>query len=97
MKGYNSVSLGAVIGVVMAVISIMAIYLIQFTDLTITEYFTALFQNKRLFAPVVSIAGIPNLGIFYLFINKNKYQSARGIILATFILVVIVILIKVLL
>lgn len=27
-----------------------------------------------------SIGSIPNIGLFYLFLNKNNYDSARGVI-----------------
>ena len=30
----------------------------------------------------LSIGAIPNIGLFYLFLNKDNYYSARGIILS---------------
>lgn len=97
MKKYDKLWIGVVIGLVMSVISIIAFYLIQFNGRDFSSYLTTLFRTKSLFAPLLSLAGIPNLVIFYLFINKEKYKTAKGLILATFILVLAVILIKVLL
>ena len=34
----------------------------------------------------LSIGAIPNIGLFYLFLNKENYFSARGIILSFFII-----------
>lgn len=94
MKNLNSMWIGVTIGIIMSVISILAFYLLKFQDYTLNTYFVILFHTKSLFAPMVSLAGIPNLVFFYLFINKEKYKTARGIILATFILVLGVVLIK---
>jgi len=30
----------------------------------------------------ISIGAIPNIGLFYLFLNKENYYSARGVILS---------------
>ncbi len=95
MKYKNSLTLGTLLGLITAFISTFLVYLIMFSNYAFHDYLNILMQNKKLLAPVISIAGIPNLGLFYLFINKNLYQSARGVILATFILVVIVIVIKI--
>ena len=94
MKRFDNIWLGTVIGVATSAISILAFYLIKFTEISLIEYIRLLLQNRYLFAPIVSLAGIPNLVIFYLFINRDKYKTARGVILATFILVAVVVVIK---
>lgn len=40
----------------------------------------------------LSVGAIPNIGLFYLFLNKENYDSARGVILS-FILIGIFILV----
>lgn len=94
MKKFDNLWLGTVIGVATAAVSILVFYFIKFTEISLGEYIQLLLQNRYLFAPIVSLAGIPNLVIFYLFINRDRYKTARGVILATFILVAAVIVIK---
>jgi len=94
MKKFDSMWLGTILGVLMTFVSIFAFYLIRFADLTIHDYFKLLIENRFLFAPIVSISGVPNLVVFFLFLNKEKYKTARGVILATFIIVVAVLIIK---
>lgn len=50
--------------------------------------------NNNFLENLVSLSGIPNLALFFLFLNLQFYQSARGIILSTFILVLIVVILK---
>ncbi len=95
MKKYNSIYIGVLIGVLSVFLSFIVFYLIRFNNISLTDYFGTLFHNKGILSPLLSLAGIPNLVFFYLFINKNKYKTARGIILATFILVLAVVLVKI--
>lgn len=94
MKKYDSWGLGVAIGVSTSIISLLFFYFLRFTAITLPEYVQLLIENRYLFAPIVSLAGLPNLVIFYLFLNREKYKSARGVILATFILVAAVLIIK---
>ena len=94
MKKFDNIWVGAIIGVATSMISILVFYFLKFTDTSLADYLKLLAQNRYLFAPIVSLAGVPNLAIFFIFINRDKYKSARGIILATFILVVVVLIIK---
>ncbi|MBL6962584.1 MAG: hypothetical protein ISR55_02075 [Bacteroidetes bacterium] len=97
MKKNDNLWLGVVIGLLMSIISIFVFYLIKFRQQELSYYLSTLIRNKSLFAPLLSLAGIPNLVIFYFFLNNEKFRTAKGLILATFILVLAVVLIKVLL
>lgn len=39
-------------------------------------------KYSSLSGKVLSIGAIPNIGLFYLFLNKENYFSARGVILS---------------
>lgn len=41
--------------------------------------------NRAVMSKVISLSIIVNLGLFYLFLNKEKYNYAMGIILGSFI------------
>lgn len=51
-------------------------------------------QQNRLLSPLLSLAVLPNLGIFWIFIKRNQYMQARGVIFATLLLAICVILLK---
>ena len=48
----------------------------------IPQFFKFLLMGRVLSA-VLSLCLIPNLGLFFLFINKEYYKTTRGIILST--------------
>lgn len=57
------------------------------------DFFIRQHQN-RLLSPLLSLAVLPNLGLFWIFIKRNQYLQARGVIMATLLLAVCVILLK---
>jgi len=44
----------------------------------------AVINNKNLYGQVLSIAAIPNLLVFFVFIKKREDYKARGVLIATF-------------
>ena len=40
----------------------------------------AIFVYNDVASKAFSIGAIPNIGLFYLFLNRNNYYSARGVI-----------------
>jgi hypothetical protein len=41
-------------------------------------------NNKNLYGQILSIAAIPNLLVFFIFIKKKQDYKARGVLIATF-------------
>jgi len=41
-------------------------------------------NNKNLYGQILSIAAIPNLLVFFIFIKKKQDYRARGVLIATF-------------
>jgi len=41
-------------------------------------------NNKNLYGQILSIAAIPNLLVFFIFIKKKQDFKARGVLIATF-------------
>jgi len=41
-------------------------------------------NNKNLYGQILSIAAIPNLLVFFMFIKKRQDYRARGVLIATF-------------
>ncbi len=47
-------------------------------------------NNKNLYGQILSIAAIPNLLVFFIFIKKKKDYRARGVLIATFLIAFII-------
>lgn len=78
----NNLKLGLTLGILAPVLTMLIIYLIQFTDYGLQELVDML-VSKKIFTKIVSLCVIPNLALFFFFLNKNYFYSARGILMAT--------------
>ena len=78
----NNVKLGLLLGIVAPIFAMITIYLIRFDEQNVMDVVNLLVQ-KGVFTKIVSLCVIPNLALFFLFLNKNYYYSARGVLLAT--------------
>lgn len=47
-------------------------------------------NNKNLYGQVLSIAAIPNLLVFFIFIKKKQDYKARGVLIATFLVALLI-------
>jgi hypothetical protein len=91
---FDNILTGTLAGVIAAFVFLLAFYFIKFSNASFSLYLSLITSSKML-SPLISLSGIPNLLIFFLFLNRKKYKSAKGVILATFILVLAVIIIKI--
>jgi hypothetical protein len=78
----NNLKLGLILGVLAPALTMLIVYLVGFTDYEFNELIDLL-VSKRVFTKIISLCVIPNLALFFLFLNKNYFYSARGILLAT--------------
>ena len=47
-------------------------------------------NNKNLYGQVLSIAAIPNLLVFFIFLKKKHAYNARGVLIATFLVALLI-------
>ena len=80
----DNTRLGLILGIVAPVLAMLIIYLVKFSEFNFQELIDLLLA-KRVFTKIVSLCVIPNLALFFFFLNKNYYRSARGVLIATFI------------
>ncbi|MCG9881143.1 MAG: hypothetical protein MH472_11145 [Bacteroidia bacterium] len=89
----DNLGLGFLLGLIGPTLGIIGFYLVNynassffdFVDLTITQ---------KLLSPLLSLCCVINLALFYLFIHFEKYPTGRGIILATFLYGLVIVLFK---
>ena len=78
----NNLKLGLILGIIVPILTMGAIYLFKFSEYNFQELIEML-ASKRVFTKIISLCVIPNLALFFLFLNKNYFYTARGILLAT--------------
>jgi hypothetical protein len=94
-KRFDHILVGTLLGLIGPVVVLFLFYLVRYHQLTFGR-FLAMVGMEGTFSPRISLCAIVNLLIFYIFIWTNRYFSARGVILATFVYAGLIVYIKVL-
>lgn len=84
-KRFDSMTLGAIIGLIAPMISLFGFYLVKYSHLTFSKFFNDILLGYGILLPVISLCVITNLLVFFIFIWTNRNHSARGVLLATFV------------
>lgn len=78
---WNNFWLGAVTGLLLPIISIFTYWAWSFKYMRFYPQFFKFLMDGGVLSAVLSLCLIPNLGLFFLFLNQEKYKTTRGIIL----------------
>lgn len=81
-RRWNKFWIGFVLGLVLPVIVFLIFYLVKFSHVAFGEYLEYSVRMKAL-PKVLSLCAIPNLIIFYVFLQKEYWRTTRGVIGAT--------------
>ncbi len=92
---YNSMKFGILLGIILPIITFLLVYLFKDIELSFFDYVKRLIKFD-VFTKMLSLSVIPNLLLFYLFLQKNYLYSTRGIIIATIVITVFVLIVKIL-
>jgi len=90
---FNHLVIGIIIGLLAPTIGIIIFYFTKFESLTLGEFLKISVEEKML-SPLLSLCAVINLAVFYLLIQFDKLKTGRGIILATFIYGLAIVLLK---
>ncbi len=93
MKKLNSILLGLALGILLPMLALFAYVHLKFEDLTLMGFFRS-YYKMGILTHMLSLAVIPNLGLFFLFIKTNRLKSARGVLTATFLFAFTVLIIR---
>lgn len=85
-------ALGLVTGLILPIVSLLLIWVIRY-DGGLGDFLSS-FQRMSLLSKVVSLAALPNLLLFFLFIWTNRTFSARGVIFATLVVALVMLVFK---
>lgn len=85
--------IGFIVGFIIPIISYFLIlkfvYPFEFADKSLHNIWLHLMAPK-----IISIASLPNLGVFFLFVHTNRMKSARGVLAATIVYALAVMIMK---
>ena len=84
---------GFVPGLFCPLLAFLFFYLVQMNKMSF-EYYIATVRSFDMLAKVLSFGCIINLGVFFLYINKEYFNAGRGVILATILYAIPVVLFK---
>lgn len=90
---YDNLKLGLILGILAPLLTIIVVYFIRFMDYDFKALVDFLITQKLL-TKILSLCVIPNLALFFLFLNKYYYRSAKGILMATILFAIFVFITK---
>ena len=87
--------IGLVVGLIMPIIAVLLVWVLMYADYSLPDVlrFFVAFDNPSYMtaaSKLISLGMIANLMPFYLFLNKKRYHNTKGIILASFFYLILV-------
>lgn len=89
---FDRLVIGLAAGLLLPLLAILVSWMIL-SDGSLGQYIER-FQKLNRFSSLISLSAIPNLLLFFFFLWKNRYRSARGVIFATLILAFVMLTVK---
>ena len=93
IKKYDKLLLGLALGIITPVLVLLVYYQVNFYYIRVDTFSYETFM-KRIFLPLLSLCVVGNLAVFFLFIQTDRYLSARGVVMATLIYAILVFILK---
>ena len=91
-KRFDSMALGLIAGLLLPLVTLMIFWLVR-DEGGLGEFLTY-FQRIGALSKIISLSVIPNLLLFFLFIWTNRTFSARGVIFATLLVAMVMLVLK---
>ena len=92
-RRFNKFWIGLSLGTVLPVVVFLLVYLIGYSKTPFEEFLQFAFVIRAL-PKILCLCVIPNLAVFYLFLNKEFWYATRGVITATLLCALAVAIIK---
>jgi len=79
----DNLKLGLLLGFLLPPIVFIVIYFIKFSSYEFGDFFQTFLQESRLITFFSAWCLVANIGLFTLYINTNRYRTARGVFFVT--------------
>ena len=93
MNPRKQIILGIGLGLLTSFLISFVVFLSSNPGFTAADYFN-IYVNGKILAPVLSVALVGNLGLFFLFLRLDKDLISKGILTATMLVGVIIFVLK---
>ena len=77
--------MGLLLAFLLPIIVFVFIYFIKFSSYTFGDFFHTFLRESRLITFFSAWCLVANIGLFTLYINTNRYQTAKGVFIMTII------------
>ena len=91
-KRFDRQQYGIILGLVVPVLAFIVTWAIRYEG-SLGAYLENFYRINKL-ASLISLAAIPNLLVFFIFIWTNMNRAARGVLIATFLMAAIMLVVK---
>jgi hypothetical protein len=75
----DQLKIGLVLGFILPLLVFALIYFLRFNYYDLDEFFATFLQESRLITFFSAWCLLANIGLFTLFINSNRYRTAKGV------------------
>ncbi len=89
----NTLGIGLISGILIPLISFFIFYLVKFRHYDFGDFATTILL-RAIVTKVLSLCVLPNLALFFIFIWTNKLTAAKGVLTATILLSIVMLLLK---
>jgi hypothetical protein len=89
----DKILVGFIAGIIIPLIALTIYYFVRYSNLSLLD-FLKVYRNLGILTHIVSLAVLPDLLVFFLFIRQNFLKSARGVLMATFLFTFVVLCIR---
>ncbi len=93
-KKFNKIQHGLISGVVLPLIVVIMFYIIRYSQNTDFSKFLTILKTYDITEKIIALCVMPNLLLFFIFMWTDRNQAARGVIMATMIYTIIVLIMK---
>lgn len=89
---FDQLAYGLVPGLLLPVLAFIISWMI-ISGLSLSDYIGNAIKLNRM-SSIISLSALPNLLLFFVFIWQNMYRAARGVIFATLVIAMIMLIFK---
>ena len=93
-RRWNKFWIGLTLGIVLPLVVFLLVYVIGYSGISFAEFMEVATKMQAL-PKILSLCVIPNLVIFYFFLNKEFWYATRGVIAATILFTLAIVAIKI--
>jgi hypothetical protein len=92
LKRFDTLLTGLIPGLLLPLLTVVVMGIASYEG-ELNEFFSTSYR-MRLLSKILTLAAIPNLLLFFLFIWTNRNYSARGVIFATLLVALVMLVLK---